>query len=54
MDLVRYCVRNLRGLWWVYAGVENDGGYGRPYGISGILFKVVEGVCDIAMDGFGW
>ena len=43
---------DLQGLWRVRAGVEDDGGEGGPYGVSGVLFEVVEGVHNIAMDGF--
>ena len=43
---------DLQGLRRVRAGVENNGGEGRPYGMSGVLFEVVEGVYNIAMNGF--
>ena len=32
--------------------MEDNGGEGGPYGMSGVLFEVVEGVYNIAMDGF--
>ena len=43
---------DLQGLRRVCAGVEDNGGEGGPYGMSGVLFEVVEGVHNIAMDGF--
>ena len=29
---------DLQGFWRVYAGMEDDGGKGGPYGVAGILF----------------
>ena len=43
---------DLQGLQRVRAGVEDDGGEGGPYGMSSVLFEMVEDVHNIAMDGF--
>ena len=50
--LVRKRVWDLGGLRRVRAGVEDNGGECGPYGMSGILFEVVDGMYNIAMDGF--
>ena len=36
--VVRQGLGDLRGLWGVCAGMEDDGGEGGLYGVAGILF----------------
>ena len=43
---------DLQGLQGVCAGAEDKGEEGGLYGMSGVLFKMVEGVYNKAMDGF--
>ena len=50
--VVRQGMGDLQGLWRVYAGMEDDGGEGGPYGVAGILFEVVDRVDNEPMDGF--
>ena len=50
--VVRQDLGGLQGFWRVYAGVEDDGGEGGPYGVAGVLFEVVECVDHEPMDCF--
>ena len=50
--VVRQDMGDLQGFWRVYAGMEDDGGEGGPYGVAGILFEVVECVDHEPMDCF--
>ena len=36
--MVRQGMGDLQGFWRVYAGMEDDGGKGGPYGVAGVLF----------------
>ena len=50
--VVRQGMGDLQGFWRVYAGMEDDGGKGGPYGVAGVLFEVVECVDHEPMDCF--